>query len=161
MSDSQNYIGCPNGIVLCVNSRAAGEWEGEFFYPYSALPVAFGNLGRAMMEMDRIFDILNYPRKGRRESNFLHNADASGKEMTRVMGDEELLEKRGDCGTFIIRVEHRQNCTWQGRATWKEKDETLYFRSALELIKLIDGALEEDSEASGAADVRFSPAPLG
>lgn len=49
------------------------------------------------------------------------------------MSDEELLNKHGDLGTFIIRVQHRQNSSWQGRITWMDEDKTVYFRSMWEL----------------------------
>ena len=62
------------------------------------------------------------------------------------MSDKDLLSKHGDLGTFIIRVQHRQNSSWQGRVTWTEKDKTVYFRSVWELIKLIAGALDTVSE---------------
>lgn len=47
-------------------------------------------------------------------------------------------------GTFIIKVLNRQNSTWQGTVTWVEEQKVQNFRSALELLKLIDGALDED-----------------
>ncbi len=43
-------------------------------------------------------------------------------------------------GTFIVKVDYCENETWQGRVTWAEENKTEHFRSALELIKLIDGA---------------------
>ena len=58
------------------------------------------------------------------------------------MKDEELLMKHGDLGSFIIRVQHRQNSSWQGRITWMEKNQTMYFRSAWEMMKLIESALD-------------------
>ena len=36
----------------------------------------------------------------------------------------------------------RQNATWQGSISWTEKGVTKHFRSALELLKLIDSAIE-------------------
>lgn len=57
------------------------------------------------------------------------------------MSDEELLNKHGDLGTFIIRVQHRQNSSWQGRITWMDEDKTVYFRSMWEMLKLIDSAV--------------------
>ena len=57
------------------------------------------------------------------------------------MNDEELLNMHGDLGTFIIRVQHRQNSSWQGRITWMEEDKTVYFRSMWEMLKLIDSAV--------------------
>ena len=57
------------------------------------------------------------------------------------MSDEELLNKHGDLGTFIIRVQHRQNSSWQGRITWMDEDKTVYFRSMWEMLKLINSAV--------------------
>ena len=59
-----------------------------------------------------------------------------------IMSDEELLSKHGALGTFIVRVQHRQNSSWQGRITWMEKNKTVYFRSIWEMIKLVAGALD-------------------
>ena len=58
------------------------------------------------------------------------------------MNDEELLQKHGDLGTFIVRVQHRQNSSWQGRITWMEEDKTVQFRSVWEMIKLIESAVD-------------------
>lgn len=63
--------------------------------------------------------------------------------MTRVMEDEELMGKHGDMGTFVIRVSHRRHGSWQGRVTYLDENKTVYFRSALELIKIMDSALEK------------------
>ena len=51
--------------------------------------------------------------------------------------------------TFIVKIVNRQNETWQGSVTWTEKQKVQNFRSALELLKLINGALEENSGAEG------------
>ena len=58
------------------------------------------------------------------------------------MKDEELLSQHGDLGSFIIRVQHRQNSSWQGWIKWMEQDKKLYFRTIWEMIKLIDSAVE-------------------
>ena len=63
-------------------------------------------------------------------------------EMVKVMDDKTLLEQQGDLGTFIIRVQHRQHSSWQGRVTYLEEDKSVYFGSVLELIKIIDGVLK-------------------
>ncbi len=46
-------------------------------------------------------------------------------------------------GTFIVKVLNTENSTWQGSVTWAERQKEQYFRSALELLKMIDGALDE------------------
>lgn len=57
---------------------------------------------------------------------------------------QQLMEQSGICATFHIFVKYRQNATWQGSVTWVEKKEKQQFRSALELLKLIESALDEE-----------------
>ena len=55
---------------------------------------------------------------------------------------------KGD--TFIVNIKNSQNHTWQGTVKWVERQEEIPFRSAIELIKLMDSALEiSDEENSG------------
>ena len=51
----------------------------------------------------------------------------------------------GHKASFIVRVTSRQNATWQGTVTWTDGQRTQPFRSALELIRLIDSALLEQA----------------
>ena len=61
--------------------------------------------------------------------------------------------------TFIIKVMDQQNATWQGSVTWVDEQREQYFRSTLELLKLIDGALEKrnDDEEISDEDKRRTP----
>ena len=54
----------------------------------------------------------------------------------------------GHKASFIVRVTSRQNATWQGSISWTERGVTKHFRSAVELIKLIDSALDEEEGKS-------------
>ena len=54
----------------------------------------------------------------------------------------------GHKASFIVRVTSRQNATWQCSISWTERGVTKHFRSALELIKLIDSALDEEEGKS-------------
>lgn len=44
-------------------------------------------------------------------------------------------------------VKFRQNATWQGTVELVGTDEVLNFRSALELLKIMDATLENDSRS--------------
>ncbi len=50
--------------------------------------------------------------------------------------------------TFVVQIISQQNATWQGRVTWTDKNQSQNFRSALELLKLISGALDEEKGES-------------
>ncbi len=45
--------------------------------------------------------------------------------------------------TFIVNIKCRENATWQGKVTWAQKSKTKYFRSTLELIKMLNGAMDD------------------
>lgn len=72
--------------------------------------------------------------------------------MVRAVSDEELMRQHGDLGTFIIRVRYRQYNSWQGEAVWVEKGQKQNFRSALELLRMIDDAVEAEDEGTGLWD---------
>ena len=59
------------------------------------------------------------------------------------MDGSKTTSQAGGTGTFIIHVRCRQNATWQGEVAWAEREKRQHFRSALELLKMIDGALDE------------------
>lgn len=144
MAGNGRYIGTPNGIVLCVDRIAQDNIEGRLFHGYLNRDIPFAGFEDMVRKADSFFDELGFPRRGTHERSF-ETAGSTGTgrgRMTRMMDDERLLQQHGEIGTFVIRVQHRQHSSWQGRVTWLEQDETVYFRSALELLKLIDGALD-------------------
>ncbi len=47
---------------------------------------------------------------------------------------------------FVVSVKSQENHTWQGTVSWVEGKKQVNFRSALELLKLIDSALEKEEE---------------
>ena len=47
---------------------------------------------------------------------------------------------------FVLEIKDTENKTWQGSITWTDIGRTEYFRSALELLKLIDSTLDMGEE---------------
>ena len=48
--------------------------------------------------------------------------------------------------TFIIEIKGTEKQSWQGCITWTDTDKKECFRSALEMIKLIDSTLHDNEE---------------
>lgn len=49
--------------------------------------------------------------------------------------------------TFIIEIKSTQHESWQGVITWVDESKTKSFRSALELMRMLDSAIQnEDKE---------------
>ena len=55
-----------------------------------------------------------------------------------------MKQAAGKRETFVVQM-NTQNATWQGTVTWTDGQKTQPFRSALELIRLIDSALLEQA----------------
>ena len=148
MDKSQWYIGAPNGVVLCIDHADKCRIDGRTYHAYSKEALKITDMNQLLFELEAFFDSLCFPFPSVNERTFQDKEPKSKlrEERVRVMSDEELLSKHGDLGTFIIRVQHRQTSSWQGRITWMDKDKTLYFRSVWEMIKLIGSALETVSD---------------
>ncbi len=43
--------------------------------------------------------------------------------------------------TFVVHVNKCENESWQGQITWADRDEKINFRSAMELLNIMDAAL--------------------
>lgn len=144
MGKSQWYIGSPSGVVLCVDWSADRQIGGRLYHAYSREAFKITNVEQLLFELERFYDSINFPHPSTNSRTFQgevqYTSNRAGKE--KVMSDEELLGRHGDLGTFIIRVQHRQNSSWQGRITWMDKDKTVYFRSMWEMLKLVDSALD-------------------
>ena len=50
--------------------------------------------------------------------------------------------------TFVVRIEHCCNGTWQGKVIWVEENRTERFRSALELLRLMDETIGANRQLS-------------
>lgn len=57
--------------------------------------------------------------------------------------------------TFVIRVQYRQHASWQGTIKWLDQQTSMPFRSILEMMLLIQEALDQ-TDGPGAAPVHAS-----
>jgi len=48
--------------------------------------------------------------------------------------------------SFVVEIKSQENHTWQGTITWVEGKKKENFRSALELIRLMDSTLAGESD---------------
>lgn len=157
MEKTQCYVGTPNGVILCVDQLEEENFSGRIYHAYSREAKDFRNIDEMVFLVEQLYDGLNFPHQTADSRTFTGiRQQAPVKERTKIMKEEELLSKHGDLGTFIIRVQHRQNSSWQGRITWMEKNKTVYFRSIWEMIKLVAGALDTVSEEEdGVAELHW------
>lgn len=63
--------------------------------------------------------------------------------------DHEVMGNRGKLATFVVHVQYCRNSTWQGTIVWADEKQTSHFRSALEMLKLMDSAVGQVNEEVG------------
>ena len=149
------FLFAPNLISVCINSVSEGDLEGQLWQPYDVRPQFFIGMTDILLQMDELYNRWNYPQKAMDRRTFLKETVATQPINIRKgdshMNIQNMQDKRGQKGTFIVQVQYRQNATWQGQVIWAEENRKEHFRSALELIKLIDSAMEEqkNGEATG------------
>lgn len=154
----------PNIVALCMDSYSAQRQDGRLYHQYADQPFRFESLLTALEQMDRLYDDLQFPFASTESRSFFVDRKAREqalrrsrripklpeyrrKDMREMATFDDVIENRGTDATFIIRVQHRQHSSWQGEVTWVDGQKKEYFRSALELVKLIDGVLS-DSEGN-------------
>ena len=72
--------------------------------------------------------------------------------MSKVVKLDDRRDAGSTKGTLEISVKFMQNSTWQGEIHWVEKNQKQNFRSALEMLKLMDEALAEGTEEKKAVN---------
>lgn len=139
-----NYS-APNLLSICVDRVGEQSYEGRIYHKYSCEPQRFQDIGDMIRIMGALFDRCGYPQSSTQSRSFQDKTDKTLlKEASQVSDTDQVIKQNGELATFVVHVKHRQHSTWQGEVVWADKREKRTFRSALELLKLIDGALEED-----------------
>lgn len=135
-----------NVICVCVDEIKEELIEGRMYHCYSEAPVTFSNQLYLLTEMEMLYDRLNFPQASTRDRTLKpkKTQTGTGKEAEAVREEQDIKNQVGRKASFIVRVNSRQNATWQGSISWTEKGVTKHFRSALELLKLIDSALGDE-----------------
>ncbi len=134
-------ISAPNLVNVCVDESFDGEISGKLYNCYQKEPVLFSNLVQLLRTMEKFFDEIQFPQSSTRSRSFYVSDTQESRKKPKVADRVDVVNHRGEKGTFIITVQFRQNSTWQGELFWIEKVEKQNFSSTLDLIKILDGDL--------------------
>ena len=138
----------PGTICICVDEYDAHRISGRIYRSGDETPVLFNEIGRLLIQTDKLLDEQQYPQPSTLSRSFAKRTQSQTKAKERKsMSKKTEVSEKGGKGTFVVQIQYRQHATWQGKVLWAEKNESMQFRSALELLKLIDSALDEDEDA--------------
>ena len=121
--------------------------QGRIYNNYYAEPIAFANTMQFLKKLEAVMDSFEHPQKTMEPRKF-----GQGKRKPEeVIGQNALVrlkpqEASGREATFHIRVIFRKNASWQGIICWVDGGKRENFRSVLELLMLMDEAVEAGRE---------------
>ena len=119
--------------LVCIDSWDSGVCTGRLIHRELPGPVGFRGVMQFLLEMERLLDDMQFPEPFAKTRSF-----TQGTPLTGVSAQDT---QKGHVATFNLRVLFRQNASWQGYVEWLEGKKTESFRSALELMHLVDQAI--------------------
>ena len=118
-----NMIPCHSReAVVTVQSYHNGVMDGYLQHPRLEKKEELQSLSQMILLLDSLLDLENCPG---RPLPLIHS----------------MCDDREDTAVFRIQILFRENCTWQGKLIWQNEDQETVFRSALELLQLLDEIL--------------------
>ena len=122
--------------MICVDSYQDKVPVGHFHNSALQGAVPFHSLSELLIKMEDMLDEFQLPQSFTVTRSFAPQAEVV-KEY-----DPEVGNRGGKLCTFSVRIMFRQNASWQGSVTWLEGKREESFRSVLELLLLMDSAME-------------------
>jgi hypothetical protein len=141
---TRNWGIVPTAIV-CVDDYHNGTPQGVFYYPHRSDEISFESMAQFLLQTERSINRMEGMAPLPRSRSFGtpgawrmgHNNEQAKNRIP------DLHNRKGALATFGLRILFRQNYSWQGTITWMEGGQQRSFRSVLELINLVDSALQE------------------
>lgn len=123
--------------VVCVDSYNERVMKGRIYNPFFDGSIKFNGLMSFILAMEELLDEMKYPQAYEQRRSFdaedMYITD-KGNEPTGVRGEQE---------TFDVKIFCRQNASWQGTILWGKTGREQPFRSVLELVLLMNSALQK------------------
>ena len=127
-------------FLISVNRYEKGEMQGVFYHPLRREGGTFQSLIQLLLQMGQSMDRENLPQSFQSPRSFapLRSLWTGGDACRFVTGRE---------ATFAVTVHFRRHSSWQGELLCRGEAQPRPFRSVLELIGLMDGAMEARRQA--------------
>lgn len=145
--DTENMDSFPSQCIITLASLRGRTMRGRVHSNYYKKSFRFNNECEMLNGMENLFDSLMFPQATFEARSFF------SKKTTQIFrrAESEMDDNTNNIPqegktTFIVNVQYRQNATWQGTITWVEQNTTQHFRSAFEMLKLMDQANRQGIE---------------
>ena len=150
-----------SAVWIGIDQYNGSDWNGKIYTRLNKEAINFRNIGEMLEVLESIWNAIGYPQESLINRSFViqqnskvkkdpidvsYLEDGTKDKIKVELSEADMEKRRGEQDTFIVRIQYRQNATWQGHVTWVDENKTVPFRSALELIKLIDSTQNDQTE---------------
>ena len=123
-------------FLIYIDSFENGVPVGRYNNPCREESGQFQSLMELILKLEQSLDVEDIPQSFNKVRSFFpltgYWLDTPSEERMRM----------GKMSTFAVQILFRRNASWQGTITWLDKKQTQNFRSVLELIVLMNSAIE-------------------
>lgn len=131
----------PAQFIVSLDDSKANTLAGYIFSGYYHKVFMFRNECEMLFGIDQLCDSMGFPQAFFKYRSFeVKHASMIVRKVDSFMDAEMQDTLKDGKATFLVHIQFRKNATWQGSITWVEKDKKQNFRSALEMLKLMDEA---------------------
>ncbi len=145
---TKNSTNLTSAARICIDVYNEGEMQGRLYHSYREEPLMFHNVIALFKTLGNLFDSYDFPQVSMKQRSFKVQSVPEHKHLTEDVKNLKASQPsmdmiRGKRATFWVKVLFRQNATWQGSIKWVEEGKEINFRSALELMMLLDSCFCE------------------
>jgi len=127
--------------IIAVDEYNNADFSGKLYNPFYNKCIQIKSFQQLVKELDTLMDEIGCPMSGMEKRTFTKHLHADSE--TLFLANKTQVPK-GKIGTFAIRIQYRNNASWQGTIKWMEGDAEEYFRSVIELFWLLDSAMKSE-----------------
>ncbi len=128
--------------TIRITSYEKKNCAGALINPHFGRDIAFENTTQMLFLIEQMLCDLDYPQRITEKRSF-HEQETSAPLIDRQELAAAPAGEENTLASFRLRIMFRQSASWQGEVNWIEGERTVQFRSALELLQLIDEVLEQ------------------
>lgn len=128
-------------LFIAIDEVDGSRVSGKISSAFDNCAMSFDNLWEMVTWADKLFDQHDFPQVSHSYRSFFAEEELAAAVSQRPFCDLNVNMQTGKLATFIVHVQFRQNCTWQGAVQWIERKSAQRFRSVWELLRMMDEAL--------------------
>lgn len=132
-----------NIVIVSVDEYCGEEMKGRLYHVRESEGEEFYSVLQMLKKMEALYNQMRLPMSSTEDRYFVKVEEKEEEEPLQKQEVMNMDVKPGKKATFVIHVCYRQNATWQGTILWADEKKKVSFRSTLELLKLMDNALNE------------------